>query len=480
MPCHIQKYRTPFFSIRPVIVPVAVLICVLGGMIIFPPVAHAVDRQTVVWSCDIEAAGRFEQTCRACDVLSGDVLWANGYASGTLPPDGELLLLPASKNDLVPTWIEVQNRKTGNSGTIVTVKLHGVPASARKTQQAENASVSPQASKDHAPTSPTPKPVLPVAQKAPAVKSADVTQTSPKSRDVVPALPDKPQPAPVTPISSDTRVKKLPVFPADEPLVTVKLHGRPAFLRDRVPDTVPTGGSSPVSADTQQHPVASARPASPDLIPSNVSADRPNASEDRPAATTEMRRDSTKNIRLVVSGDEVIVLAASGEGVKKETPPSENTALAPVVLPPLTLPPLKPPVQTPFVASGKMMWPVTGKVSSGFGKRGKRRMHAGLDLPMPKGTPIAAALDGVVLETCTTQTRKYRGYGNAVLINHGNGIVTMYAHCSSVSVKAGQNIRQGEIVGLVGNTGRTTTHHVHFEVRKNGKAVDPIPYMTPR
>jgi murein DD-endopeptidase MepM/ murein hydrolase activator NlpD len=127
-----------------------------------------------------------------------------------------------------------------------------------------------------------------------------------------------------------------------------------------------------------------------------------------------------------------------------------------------------------------MVWPVSGKVSSGFGRRGKRHMHAGIDIPMPKGTPIAAAQDGVVLEVSTNKSRKYRGYGNAALIDHGGGIVTMYAHCQNVSVKAGQRVKQGDIVGTVGNTGRTTTHHIHFEVRKNGKAVDPIPYLASR
>ena len=126
------------------------------------------------------------------------------------------------------------------------------------------------------------------------------------------------------------------------------------------------------------------------------------------------------------------------------------------------------------------MWPVSGRASSGFGKRGKRRFHAGIDIPMPKGTPIRAAKDGVVLETCTTQNKKYRGYGNVVLIQHGNGLVSMYAHCLSISVKPGQQIKQGDVVGLVGNTGRTTTHHVHFEVRSNGKAVNPMSYLTTR
>jgi murein DD-endopeptidase MepM/ murein hydrolase activator NlpD len=202
---------------------------------------------------------------------------------------------------------------------------------------------------------------------------------------------------------------------------------------------------------------------------------------------------------VVVSGDELIIATPTGD-VIREKPSSENSAAAsrairPVIpeptsealvsLPPLILnppkqTPPKPPVSAVPVPSGKMAWPVGGKVSSGFGRRGKRHFHAGIDIPMPQGTPITAVQDGVVLEVSTIKSKKYRGYGNTALIDHGSGITTMYAHCQSVSVKAGQRVQQGDVVGSVGNTGRTTTHHIHFEVRKNGKPVDPLLYLTPR
>jgi murein DD-endopeptidase MepM/ murein hydrolase activator NlpD len=132
------------------------------------------------------------------------------------------------------------------------------------------------------------------------------------------------------------------------------------------------------------------------------------------------------------------------------------------------------------VRNDKMAWPVSGRVTSGFGRRGKRRFHAGIDIPMPRGTPIVAALDGIVLDVGTSKNRQYRGYGNTALIGHENGIITLYAHCQSVSVKKGQAVRQGEVIGFVGNTGRSTTPHVHFEVRKDGKAVNPLPYLANR
>ena len=123
-----------------------------------------------------------------------------------------------------------------------------------------------------------------------------------------------------------------------------------------------------------------------------------------------------------------------------------------------------------------MMWPVDGKVSSPFGPRGKRR-HTGIDIPMPPGTPIMAARDGVVAKTGNNSTMGFRGYGNFVLVDHGNGIKTLYAHCLNVNVQAGQRLRQGQVVATVGRTGRASTDHLHFEVRINDKPVNPMPYL---
>jgi murein DD-endopeptidase MepM/ murein hydrolase activator NlpD len=158
-------------------------------------------------------------------------------------------------------------------------------------------------------------------------------------------------------------------------------------------------------------------------------------------------------------------------------------ALPPLVLPPPVKPRPRPPVRPGGVVpapSDKMLWPVDGKVTSGFGRRGRRGFHAGIDIPMPRGTSIRAAQSGVVLDVGSTKDRQYRGYGNVVLLDHGNGIVTMYAHCHRVTIKKGQSVKRGDVVGTVGSTGRSTTNHLHFEVRKNGKAVNPIPYLPAR
>lgn len=126
--------------------------------------------------------------------------------------------------------------------------------------------------------------------------------------------------------------------------------------------------------------------------------------------------------------------------------------------------------------NGKMMWPVDGKISSPFGRRGKRK-HEGIDIPMPAGTPIRAARNGIVIRTGNNSTVGFRGYGNFIMIDHGGNIKTFYAHCMSVAVVEGQRIMQGQIIGYVGSTGRSTANHLHFEVRVNDTKVNPVPYL---
>jgi murein DD-endopeptidase MepM/ murein hydrolase activator NlpD len=98
------------------------------------------------------------------------------------------------------------------------------------------------------------------------------------------------------------------------------------------------------------------------------------------------------------------------------------------------------------------------------------KLHEGTDFTAKKGTQIHATGDGIVEEVKTSK----RGYGNQILINHGFGYKTRYAHLSKFLVKEGQKIKRGDVIGLVGNTGLSTGPHLHYEVRKNGQAIDPI------
>ena len=115
--------------------------------------------------------------------------------------------------------------------------------------------------------------------------------------------------------------------------------------------------------------------------------------------------------------------------------------------------------------------------TSGFGTRsdpfqGRAAMHAGIDLAGPVGTSIYATADGIV-----GRSEWAGGYGNLVEINHGKGIQTRYGHLSSSLVRAGQRVKRGDLIARMGSTGRSTGSHLHYEVRIDGKPVNPVPFM---
>jgi murein DD-endopeptidase MepM/ murein hydrolase activator NlpD len=122
--------------------------------------------------------------------------------------------------------------------------------------------------------------------------------------------------------------------------------------------------------------------------------------------------------------------------------------------------------------------PVDGTLSSAFGERtdpmtGIRKHHNGVDLEAKNGSLIAAALDGVVIDAGTERT-----YGNYIKIRHNDGIMTVYAHCSQLAAEKGQNVRQGDIIAKVGDTGASVGTHLHFEIWKDGRALDPLNFIS--
>lgn len=124
-------------------------------------------------------------------------------------------------------------------------------------------------------------------------------------------------------------------------------------------------------------------------------------------------------------------------------------------------------------SSGRFLRPVVGgTISSPFGPRSSG-FHKGMDIAVPNGTPIYAADDGVVKFSGWNST----GFGNLVIIDHGDGFLTYYAHCSSLYVSAGQSVTKGQNICAVGLTGNTSGYHVHFEVRYNGTSVNPMNYL---
>lgn len=132
-----------------------------------------------------------------------------------------------------------------------------------------------------------------------------------------------------------------------------------------------------------------------------------------------------------------------------------------------------------LLAATPAIQPVSNKdlsrMASGFGYRidpvyKTVKMHAGLDFSAPQGTPIYATADGIV----KLAGNSGNGYGNYVVVNHGYGYETLYGHQYRIKVKAGQRVKRGELIGWVGSTGKSTGPHLHYEVHKNGRHIDPI------
>lgn len=126
------------------------------------------------------------------------------------------------------------------------------------------------------------------------------------------------------------------------------------------------------------------------------------------------------------------------------------------------------------------IWPVRGQITAGFGERmdplsGEGAFHAGVDISALAGTDVEAAADGMVLEAGPDG-----GYGNAILIDHGDGIATKYGHLSKIYVVVGQQVKRGQVIGAVGMTGRATGPHLHYEVQLQDAPVNPAKYLPTR
>ena len=131
------------------------------------------------------------------------------------------------------------------------------------------------------------------------------------------------------------------------------------------------------------------------------------------------------------------------------------------------------PVATNAAHAGFLAAPVPGATVTGtFGEARPSHTHTGIDYAAPMGTPIDAAAGGRVIAAGPAG-----GYGNRVIVDHGNGITTLYAHLSNIGVKIGDTLRQGQVLGKVGMTGDATGPHLHFEVRNGGVPVNPLDWL---
>jgi len=129
------------------------------------------------------------------------------------------------------------------------------------------------------------------------------------------------------------------------------------------------------------------------------------------------------------------------------------------------------------IADAPSMWPVEGRLGSGFGVRedpinGEGKFHTGIDIDAPYGTPVRAAADGDV-----TGETMGAGYGRQIVLNHGHDVVTLYGHLSAIAVVPGQHVNRGQVIGYVGQSGRATGPHLHYEVRVHMVPVNPHKYL---
>jgi len=135
--------------------------------------------------------------------------------------------------------------------------------------------------------------------------------------------------------------------------------------------------------------------------------------------------------------------------------------------------PVTPPVASPDDTEQRFLWPVEGRVISPFGDNPNGGRNDGINILVPRGTPVHAADAGEV----SYVGNELKGYGNLILIRHDSGFVTAYAHADGVHVKRGEHVERGHVIGTVGDTGNVSQPQLHFELRHGTQPVDPTPYL---
>jgi murein DD-endopeptidase MepM/ murein hydrolase activator NlpD len=203
-----------------------------------------------------------------------------------------------------------------------------------------------------------------------------------------------------------------------------------------------------------------------------------------------------------VTGFDSAAVSNRGEGVAADRsmlPSSEKPSVVaaplPLVPPPISesVPPAAKPAAIPPPASsavpeppsaagappargsGAFLWPVRGRVLANYGSGGDGTHNDGINIGAPKGAAVQAADSGIVAYT----GNELRGYGNLILVKHGNGWISAYAHCDQMLVKRGERVVRGQVIARVGSTGNVSEPQLHFELRRGNHAVDPREFLTP-
>jgi murein DD-endopeptidase MepM/ murein hydrolase activator NlpD len=174
---------------------------------------------------------------------------------------------------------------------------------------------------------------------------------------------------------------------------------------------------------------------------------------------------------LVIPGIERRMPGASGSSPSTRFPTTRSSVNPPVSV---SRPASKSAAVRPVPETkGTLDWPLRGVLYARFGKKG-REPHDGIDLAAPAGTPVKTGQEGEVL-----YAGEQRGYGLIVIIRHSESLITLYAHNRDLRVKTGQKVRRGQVIATVGESGKTSGPQLHFEVRVDGKPVDPLDYLGP-
>lgn len=262
---------------------------------------------------------------------------------------------------------------------------------------------------------------------------------------------------PRTPTTPSVQVQNTP-----PPVVATTQPTRPA---------TPAAPSSPTVAAAPPSTTATAKPAAPPV----PAAAKPDPYADRNAATAQQT--------LPVEPDPV----ASAQSQNLPPPPSATASATPpdtatsssssTGTQVAAVPPSNPslPNDTPTrEGGGTFLWPINGKVLSGFGPKENGLHNDGINIGAPRGTPIKVGDNGTVAYV----GNELRGFGNLVLVRHADGWITAYAHCEEILVKVGDQVKRGQVVGRVGSTGGVDQPQLHFELRKGKQPVNPRSYLT--
>ena len=459
--------------------------------------ASAAKWKELVFSNDVGLGmAELTQYCMLHDITVADVLWANSIDSADLKA-GQSIYLPANHADMLAIW---QHKGAWQPTALVPVTS---AAAAKRAAKSDTKPAETPATKAETPA--------PKVEETPAKADVPAVSEPQKSNDDImaqlreevkveainfpPEVKAETEAPKVTeaPVNAETPAAQVQPLKAETPAPTVQT-AKAASVPTQIPQVkaeplqpVKTAKTTKTSKSKKETPAkVIANTAKPDKILTSKS--KKSSKQEIPGLVDPIivlspNGDPSKGpMRLVISGDKVEVVQLPKSAAPKRPSLSDldhTFGTNPSYLPHYNLTP-KP--RDPFILNmgnlaGKMLWPVEGKVSSPFGKlRGSHR-HQGIDIPMPAGTPIRAARNGVVSRTGNNSTMGFRGYGNFIIMDHGDGLQTFYAHCLSIAVVQGQRVMQGQIIGYVGSTGRSTGNHLHFEVRVNNNKVDPMRFL---